>query len=63
MSRESLQNGKWNRTWIERTLSDHGCTKEIATGFPSKNVEREVSEVQTMTLEAVKNKVEGVSHI
>ena len=47
-----LRNGKRYYTSIESTISDHSSTEENVTGISSENVE-EVSEIQTLTQEAV----------
>ena len=56
-----IRNGKRQQTSIERTMSDHGSTEEIATGISSENVEGEVFEIQTLTQEAVNEQVRGFS--
>ena len=48
-----LRNGKRYQTSIQRTMSDYGSTEENATGISSKNVDVEVSEIQTLTQEVV----------
>ena len=48
-----LRNGKRYQMLIERTMSKHGSTEEIANGSLSEIVEREISEFQTLTQEAV----------
>ena len=40
-------------------MSDHGSTKENATGISSENVEREVSQVKTLTQKAVNEQIRG----
>ena len=44
---------------IERSMSDHGSAEENATGISSENVKGEVSEVQTLTQEAVNEQIRG----
>ena len=41
-------------------MSDHGSTEENVTGKSSEKVEREVSEIQTLTQEAVNERIGGV---
>ena len=40
-------------------MSDHGSTEENANGISSENVEGEVSEIQTLTQEAVNEQMKG----
>ena len=54
-----LRNGERYQASIERIMSDHGSTEEIANGNSSENVEREVSEIQTLTQEAVNEQIIG----
>ena len=52
-----LRNGKWYFTSIERTIGDHGGTEENITGLLSGNVDEELSDIQTLTLEAVNEQI------
>ena len=52
-----LGNGKRYQTSIERTMSDHGSTEDIANGVSSENIEGEVSEIQTLTQEAINEQI------
>ena len=52
-----FRKGKRYQTSIERTMSDHGSTEEITNGISSKNVKGEVSEIQTLTQEAVNEQI------
>ena len=52
-----LRNGERYYTSIERSLSDNGSIEENVTGNLSKNVEGGVSEIQTLTQEAVNEQV------
>ena len=52
-----LRNGRRYQTSIERIMVDHGGTEENAPGISSKNVEGNVSELQTFTQEAVNGKI------
>ena len=55
-----LRNGKRYQTSTERTLSNHGCTEELAANRSlSENVEGEVPEFQTLTQEAVNEQIRG----
>ena len=54
-----LRNGKRYYTSIERTMSDNGSTEENVIGILSENVEGEVSEIQTLTQEAVNERIRG----
>ena len=40
-------------------MNDHGSTEENTAGILSKNVEGEVSEIQTLTQKAVNKKIRG----
>ena len=40
-------------------MSDHGSTEENEAGILSENVEEEVSEIQTLTHEAVNKQIRG----
>ena len=44
---------------VERTMSNHGTTEEIAIRSSSENVEGEVSEFQTLTQETVNEQIRG----
>ena len=55
-----LRNGKLYQTSIERTMSNHGRTEEIANRSSSENVEGEVAELQTLTQEAVNEQIRGL---
>ena len=44
---------------IERIMSNHGCTEEIANRSLSEYVEGEVQEFQTLTQEAVNEQIRG----
>ena len=48
-----LSNGKRFYTSKECTMSDHRSTEENITGNSSENIDGEVSEIQTLTQEAV----------
>ena len=52
-----LRNGERYYTSIECSLSDNGSIEENVTGNSSKNVEGGVSEIQTLTQEAVNEQV------
>ena len=52
-----LRKGKRYQTSIGRTMSDHGSKEENETRISSENVEREVSEIQTLTQEAVNGQI------
>ena len=52
-----LRNGKRYQTSIELTISDHGSTEENA--ISSETVKGEVSEIQTLTQEAVNEQIKG----
>ena len=54
-----LRNGKGYQTSIERTMSNYGCTEEIADGNSSENVEGEIPEFQALTQEAVNEQIRG----
>ena len=54
-----LRNGKRYQTSIERTMSNHGSTEEIAKRSSSENVEGEVSEFQTLTQEIINEQIIG----
>ena len=54
-----LKNGKRYQTSIERTMSNHGSTEEIANRSSLENVEGEVAEFQTLTQEAVNEQIRG----
>ena len=54
-----LRNGKRYQTSIERTMSNHGSTGEIANRISSENVEGEVPGFQTLTQEAVNEQIRG----
>ena len=54
-----LRNGERYQASIERIMSDDGSTEEIANGNSSENVEREVSEIQTLTQVAVNEQIRG----
>ena len=53
-----LRNGKRYQTSVERTMSNQGSTEEIAKRSSSENVE-EVPEFQTLTPEAVNERIRG----
>ena len=50
---KELKRGKRCYTSIERTKSENSSKKENATWNSSENVEGEVSQIQTLTQEAV----------
>ena len=52
-----LRNGKPYDKSKERTMSDHGSTKENVTGFSTENVGVEISEFQTSTQESVNEQI------
>ena len=54
-----LRNGIRYYTSIGSTLSDHSSTEENLTRTSSENVEGEVSEIQTLTQEAVNEQIRG----
>ena len=54
-----LRNAKQYQTSIERILSNHGCTEEVANRSSSENVEGEIQEFQTLTQEAVSKQIRG----
>ena len=53
-----LRTGKRYQTSIERIMSNHGSTEEVADRRLSENVVVEVPEFQTLTQEAVNEKLE-----
>ena len=55
-----LRNGKQYQASIESTMGNHGSTEEIANRSSSKNVQGEVSEIQTLTQEAVNEQIRGL---
>ena len=48
-----LRNVKWYQTLLELIMDDHGRTEENAIGILLENVEREVSEVHTLTQKTI----------
>ena len=54
-----LGNFKRYQTSIEQIMSDHSSTEETANRISSGNVEREVSEIQTLTQEDVNELIKG----
>ena len=54
-----LRNGKQYPTSVERTMSNHGSTEEIANRSSSENVEGEVSDFQSLTQETVNEQFRG----
>ena len=54
-----LRDGKRYQTLIKRTMSHHGSTEQNTTTITSENVEGEVSEIQTLTQEAVNEQIRG----
>ena len=48
-----LKIGKRFQTSVERIMSNHGSTEEIANRSSSENVEGEIPEFQTLTQEVV----------
>ena len=52
-----LRDGKRYQTSIERIMSNHGSTEEIADRSSSKNVEGEIPEVETLKLESVNQQI------
>ena len=54
-----LRNGKWYNTAIERTMSENGSIEEHVTKKSSANVEREISETQTLNQKAVNEQTKG----
>ena len=53
-----LRTGKRYQTSIERIMSNHGSTEEVADRMLSENVAQEVPEFQTLTQEAVNEQLE-----
>ena len=53
-----LRTGKRYQTSIERIMSNHGSTEEVADRRLSENVVEEVPEFQTLTQEAVNEQLE-----
>ena len=54
-----LRNGKRYQTSIERTMSNHGSTEELANRTSSENVEGEVPGFQTLTQKAFNEQIRG----
>ena len=54
-----LRNEKRYQTSIERIMSNHGSSDEIANGVSSENVEGDIPEFQTLTQEAVNEQIRG----
>ena len=54
-----LRKGERYQTSIERTMSNHGSTEEIANRSSSEKVEGEVPEFQTLTQEVVNEQIKG----
>ena len=54
-----LRNGKRYQTSIERIMSNHGSTEEIANRISSEIVEGEIPEIQTLTQKAVNEQIRG----
>ena len=54
-----LGKGKRYQTSIERIMSNHGSTEEIANRSSSEIVEGEIPEIQTLTQEAVNEQIRG----
>ena len=52
-----LRNGKRYNTRIGRAMSENGSIEENVTGNSSENFEREVSEIHTLTQEAVNKQI------
>ena len=54
-----LRNGKRYQTSLERKMSNHGSTVEIANRSSSENAEGEIPDFQTLTQEAVNEQLRG----
>ena len=54
-----LRNRKRYQTSMERTMSNHGSTEEIANRSSLENVEGEITEFQALTHEAVNEQIRG----
>ena len=54
-----IRNGKHYQTSIERIISNHGSTEEIANGLSSENIEGDIPEFQTLTQEAFNEQIRG----
>ena len=54
-----LRNGERYKSSIERTMSENRSNEEYLTGNSSENAEGKVSEIETLTQEAVKVQTEG----
>ena len=55
-----FKNGKRYQTSIERIMSYHDSTEEIANRSSSENVEGEILKFQTLTQEAVNEQIRGL---
>ena len=54
-----LRNGRRYQTSIELKMRAHGSTEENGSGISSENFGGEVSEIQTLTQEAVNEQIRG----
>ena len=54
-----LRNGERYQTSVERIMTNHGSTEEIANRRSSENVGREVPEFQTLIQEPVNEQIRG----